>query len=262
MRARAVVSLLALVLAAACAAPMAQHAIVVTLPKPATLTAELHRPAGEGPFPAVILLHGCGGLGPNMAAWAGFLRNEGYAALILDSFSGRGLKRVCGDPTLFAAGPRSSDVFAAAAYLKSLPVIKPDRIAAMGFSHGGATVLWAAAYQDRFPDVKVRALIAVYPGCGGSYRGRTPLLMLVGAKDDWANPEPCKAMAEQARQNGQPVTLVVYPEARHGFDAAGIRGRVYIADARRGQGATVEYDPAAHADSEVQVRRFLGEHLR
>ncbi|MBP0444629.1 hypothetical protein J8J14_07520 [Roseomonas sp. SSH11] len=32
--------------------------------------AELHLPDGPGPFPAVVLLHGCSGITPNMARWA------------------------------------------------------------------------------------------------------------------------------------------------------------------------------------------------
>jgi dienelactone hydrolase len=59
------------------------HTIAVSLPRPATLSAELSRPSGPGPFPAVVILHGCNGVGPNMYEWARWLRGEGYAALVL-----------------------------------------------------------------------------------------------------------------------------------------------------------------------------------
>lgn len=85
------------VVLAGCAAPIASHRVPITLPEPATLTAQLYTPKGPGPFPALVLLHGCGGLGPNMFAWAEWLRAEGYAALVLDSFGGRGIRRLCGD---------------------------------------------------------------------------------------------------------------------------------------------------------------------
>src|SRR5262245_25808080 len=73
------------------------HSVAVTSPAPATLTAELYTPRGAGPFPTVILMHGCGGIGPNVKEWATWLRHEGYAAFMLDSFGGRGLKRLCAD---------------------------------------------------------------------------------------------------------------------------------------------------------------------
>src|SRR5438552_18343058 len=63
---------------AGCLAPAASpyHQVAVTLPNPATLSAELHLPRGTGPFPTLILLHGCGGIGPNLAAWAQWLTWE------------------------------------------------------------------------------------------------------------------------------------------------------------------------------------------
>jgi len=245
-------------------ASIESHTIAVSLPQPATLSAELYRPSGPGPFPAVIVLHGCNGVGPNMHLWARWLRAEGYAALVLDSFEGRGIRRLCGDPSPLLWGVRAADVYAAAAYLASLPYIAGDAIAAMGFSHGGGTVLWAAAGTSRFPATPLRAFVAFYPPCGGGlgvYRGSVPVLMLLGAKDDWARPGPCQALAAEARQAGQPITAIVYPEARHAFDARGVQGVVFVADARGGQGATIAYDPQAHADAEKQVREFLRRHL-
>jgi len=49
--------------------------------KPATLTARLHVPAGQGPFAAVIFMHGCGGPGRRQDTWAGELAGEGYVVL-------------------------------------------------------------------------------------------------------------------------------------------------------------------------------------
>lgn len=241
----------------------AHHAIAVSHPAPATLSAELYRPAGPGPFAAVIVLHGCNGVGPNMHVWAEWLRAEGYAALVLDSFGGRGIRRLCGDPSRLMWRVRASDVYAAAAYLESLPYIAADRIAAVGFSHGGGAVLWAAASGSQFPETQVQAFVAFYPPCGDmvAYGGSAPLLMLLGAKDDWARPEPCRLMAEAAKQAGRPVTAIVYPQARHAFDARGIQGVVFVPDARRGQGATIAYDPQAHADAERRLREFLRQYL-
>src|SRR5215475_14493176 len=59
--------------------------VPVTDPAPVNLQAELYTPSGSGPYPTVVVMHGCGGVGPNVPAWAMWLRSEGYAALVLDS---------------------------------------------------------------------------------------------------------------------------------------------------------------------------------
>ncbi len=238
--------------------------IAVTEPTPVTLSAELYTPKGNGPYPTVVLLHGCGGIGPNVPAWALWLQSEGYAALVVDSFSARGIRSLCADSSPLRPAVRAGDVFAAVGKLKTMSAVDPDRIAAMGLSNGGSTVLaaWRAALQH--PDARLRAIIAFYPGCAGkpAPAGAPPLLILIGEEDDWAPPEACKTLAEAARESGRDLTLVLYPGARHHFDGAEVRGRRYISIARGGKGATVEYDPKAHEDSEKQVKRFLAVHLK
>jgi len=240
------------------------HAVAVTSPAPASLTAELYTPSGRGPFPTVILMHGCGGITPNVKAWAIWLRHEGYAAFVLDSFGGRGIKRLCAGSAELTGPMRAPDVFAAAAYLKKLPQVDAGRLAAMGFSHGGWTLLTAASTESKYPDVSIRAFILFYPGCAGRTRlpGSTPMLMLVGAKDDWAPAAPCQALAQSASAAGRPVAIVVYPNAYHHFDGAEVHKRTLVAEARGGRGATVDYDPRAHEDAEKQVRAFLASTLR
>ena len=242
-----------------CAGQLTSHQVPVTLPGPASLTAELYLPRGAGPFPTLILLHGCGGVGANLVGWAQWLQWEGYGALLLDSFRGRGLTRVCGDSSVLTGGARSGDVYAAAKYLATLPAVDAARLGAIGWSHGGWTVLRSATIEDLHPDVRLRALVAFYAYCGdvASYRARPPLLMLHGEADDWTPVELCRHLADNARREGRDVTLVVYPGAHHAFDATGIARPTRIADARGGRGATIAYDPAAHRDAEKRLREFL-----
>ena len=249
---------------AGCTGGVVAHTVPVSSPRPAVLSGDLYRPGGAGPFPAVILLHGCSGPAPNGTAWAVWLQAEGYAALTLDSFAGRQLTRLCGDTSALTGAARADDVFAAAATLAKLPFIAGGRIGAMGFSHGGWTVLWASRFQARYDDVKLRALVAFYPSCGDvpSLAATAPLLMLLGGQDDWTPAEPCRLLAQAARRQGRVVVDVTYPDARHAFDGSHIARRTYIPDARRGRGATIEYNPAAHADSEKRLREFLNQYLR
>jgi dienelactone hydrolase len=55
---------------------------------------------------------------------------------------------------------------------------------------------------------------------------------------------------------------VVYPDARHHFDGADLKRPVFVSIAKGGKGATVEYNPKAHEDSEKQVKQFLAAQLR
>src|SRR5215470_879139 len=251
-------------LVTACTGGIQSQQVPVTQPRPAVLSGDLYRPAGGGPFPAVVLLHGCGGPSQNVTAWAQWLQAEGYAALTLDSFGGRQLKRLCGDSSALTGGARSGDVFAAAAALAKRPDIDRERIAAMGFSHGGWTVLWASRYQQRYEDVRLRALVAFYPFCGDtpSLGTTMPLPMLLGGQDDWTPSEPCHLLAQDARRQGRVVVDVTYPDAYHAFDASNTAHRTTVSEARRGRGATIEYNPAAHRDAEKQVRQFLNQYLR
>ena len=245
--------------ASGCAGRVSSQQVAVTRPRPATLSADLYKPAGDGPFPALVLLHGCSGIQPNTIAWAQWLTERGYVALVLNSFSGRGLSRLCSDSAALTGGARAPDVFAAAQHLKTLSFVDGDKLGAIGWSHGGWTVLHAARLQTLERDVHLKALVAFYPYCGdvAVYRSPVPLLMLLGAEDNWTPSEPCRLIADEARGAGYSVVAVTYPGARHGFDSAHVRQPVTIGDARRGAGATVAYSPSAHADAETQVRQFL-----
>src|SRR5262249_52433832 len=59
------------------------------------IPAQLYRPAVT-PAPAVAIFHGCGGVGANNTRMAELLKSWGYVALVVDSFTSRGLKDVCG----------------------------------------------------------------------------------------------------------------------------------------------------------------------
>src|SRR5688572_5632203 len=61
----------------------------------ATLSAGLYKPDGNGPFPAVIVLHDCGGMEGHVIKWAKLLVSWDYVAIVPDSFGSRGLGSMC-----------------------------------------------------------------------------------------------------------------------------------------------------------------------
>ncbi len=109
---------------------------------------ELLTPQGTGPFPAVVVMHGCDGVNENTRRWAGRLVGWGYAALIVDSFRWRGLSNICGNAGALPASVRAHDATAAKNYLRSLPNIAKGRIGLIGFSHGAGAALAASTGCD------------------------------------------------------------------------------------------------------------------
>ena len=214
-------------------------------------------PQGKPPFPAVVVLHGCNGVSPNTRVWARRLASWGYAALIVDSFSARGLRQVCDGSRALPGPERAMDVFAAAAYLRSRPDIDGGRIGALGYSHGGWTALWASTESSvaRAGAPPLRAVVSLYPFCP---EVAPPLAndvrIFIGDADDWAKPSRCSAFVDKydALAPHRP-SLVVYPGARHSFDAKEPE-RVYF-------GHQLVHDPKATADAVERTRKFLDEHL-
>src|SRR5262249_21761011 len=104
---------------------------------PVALSGELLVPDGAGPFPVVVLAHGCGGRTVVDRAWAIVLRDWGYATFAIDSFTGRKLREVCSDATVLSGIQRVPDAYGALRLLATHPRIDARRAALMGFSHGG-----------------------------------------------------------------------------------------------------------------------------
>src|SRR5882724_11116880 len=116
---------------------------------PQRLSGQLALPDGPGPFPAMILMHGCAGVGRADRGWAGALVSWGYAAFVVDSFTGRGLREVCTQSRALVGTQRVPDAYGALAILGRHPRIDATRIGLMGFSHGGGTTLGAATRWSR-----------------------------------------------------------------------------------------------------------------
>jgi dienelactone hydrolase len=250
----------------------------VTPGAPVTIEATLVRPSGPGPFPAVVQLHGCGGLEAQSFRWARWFADHGYVALVVDSFGPRKIKGDCrsgpDDPPITA---RFDDAFGALRYLQSLPDVRPDRVASIGWSQGGvyamAVINGPSLERARrrgvtLPATGFAAGIGVYPGgCFSLVNERVvrPLLVLLGEADDWTPAAKCREMVEAMRSRGADATIVTYPGAYHYFDVEGQAHEV-LADVENdsrpgGFGATVSYQAEAAADARRRVEDFLGRHL-
>lgn len=215
-------------------------------------------PKGSPPYPAVVVLHGCNGVSPNTRRWARRLVSWGYAALILNSFTARGIKNVCGHGLDLSGRARAKDALAAAAWLRTRADIDGERIGALGYSHGGWTGL-AAARAPVVAETGAKpfaAIVAYYPACPPVYPPlASDVLILAGDADDWAPASRCTDLvAKYEGAKAHRPLLKIYPGAFHSFDADR-PSRLYF-------GHRLAYDPQAAEDSFRRARQFLDSHLK
>ena len=193
------------------------------------LSGELAFPPGSGPFPAIVLAHGCNGNRNIERAWGPLLREWGYATFVIDSFRDRGIREVCTQGRVLLPLERVPDAYGALRVLAAHPRIDARRIALMGFSHGGALTLlaataWAKATYAPAGQAAFRAFFPFYPNCNASFPERSrvsaPVRIHTGAADDWTPAQPCADLAARLKASGQDVAIDVYAAAHHGFDQA------------------------------------------
>jgi dienelactone hydrolase len=212
--------------------------------KPALIAGELRLPkSGAAKLPAIVLLHGSGGVGGSGAPvdeWSRALNQLGIATLALDSFSGRGLRSTQADQAQLGRLNMVVDAYRALGMLAKDQRIDPARIAVMGFSRGGQSALYSAMsrlYRLQGPKdgTQFAAHLAVYPDCMTTYTDDTdvtrPIRIFHGAADDYNPVAPCRLYAERLTQANRDVKLIEYADAAHVFDAPALRTPVILTNA-------------------------------
>jgi dienelactone hydrolase len=222
----------------------------------------LAKPDGAGPFPAVIVLHGCAGmhdttrqkLADDLVAW-------GYVTLLVDSYATRRIDNVCESGALPVFFKRRADAYGALIFLAGQTFVDPQRVAAVGFS-AGAWVTLSVAETNAFElfepqsKLRLRAAAAFYPPCwGAAARPGMPTLIFIGALDDWTPAAECTNRVAIWGNEGPPIELIVYPGAYHGFYYQHLQPGAMLF------GHWLEYNRAAVEDSTRRLRQFLDRHL-
>jgi dienelactone hydrolase len=261
------------------------------------LAGELRIPGQPGTkVPAVILVHGSGGISGATDAWARELNAIGVAAFILDTFSGRGIISTVADQSQLNSLAMMVDSYRALAHLAEHPRIDRNRIAIMGFSKGAVASVYSA--NERFRKIfatqgtEFAAHIGLYTPCNIEYQGDDkttgkPIRLFHGTADDYVPIGPCRTYVERLKKAGADVRLTDLADAHHAYDNPAIpvptifaanqttrnctlkegdngsiinvkTGKPYdLSDACVEKGPPVGYNAAAHQATLKAVREFL-----
>jgi dienelactone hydrolase len=239
-------------------------AIPVDDPSTKMIGGALFKPAGTGPFPAVVYMTGCGGIdGPLLRVVqktiTDHLLSKGLAILIVDSFIPRSeTGGVCAnlgplneEKAIQYAKRGGNDALAAVAVLKAMSEIDAKHIFLAGFSLGGYSSLLATdAKNPASHDRTVAGVIAYYPFCYEGVDPSVPVLVLIGEKDDWTPAANCQAV------NGKTdFEVVVYPGVYHVFNQPSEKPRDYL-------GHHLVYDEKATQDAQQRADAFIASQMK
>lgn len=241
----------------------------VAMPGPGLLTGSaLFAPQGTGPFPAIVISHACAGLRQSSFEWAARAVAAGYVALVVDHFGPRKITMNCWPNLKVSTSAIAQDAVAGLKHLRSLPFVDSKRIAHMGFSMGAMAGLRTASpsFRSRFLSGQgFAAVVAFYPWCAPSTPAKevnfyddtnTPVLVLLGAKDDEAPTAPCIQQAKQLAARGMPVSWKLYPDTTHGFDHS-LLGDTAFKRSAGGRTFTYRYNAKSVEQAWRDTREFM-----
>ncbi len=186
------------------------------------LNAYLTKPEGNGPFPAVIMIHEFFGINQDIILKADELAKQGYIVLAPDAYRNQTTKLVPRAIWLVSTTPPdqiASDLDAAYEYLLSLPEVSTDQIGAVGFCFGGTQVMRMGV---RNPDLA--AAVIFYgnnpiqnPSELGSLGANGPVLGIYGEEDMGIPLEEVEGFKAALQTQGIEHQITVYPGVGHAF---------------------------------------------
>jgi dienelactone hydrolase len=192
------------------------------------LGAELRLPQGQKTkFPAVVLIHGSGGISGSMDLWVHALNQAGVATLVVDTFSGRGITSTVQDQTLLHSLAMMVDGYRALDLLSKHRRIDASKISIMGFSKGAVASIFSAS--KRFKEMygssaRFASHIGLYTPCNTRFMGDTavtgaPMRFFHGTSDDYVNVVPCRNFVAELKSKGVDATLTEFANTQHGYDS-------------------------------------------
>jgi carboxymethylenebutenolidase len=185
-----------------------------------TVQGVLYTPSGNGPYPAIIVIHEWWGLNDWVKEQASKLAGEGYAALAIDLYRGKVAKTPDEAHEIMRGVPEDRakrDLHAAFAFLSSQPNVRKDRIGAIGWCMGGGYSLDVALQEPTLAaDVINYGHLATDPDA--LKRINAPILGIFGAQDRGIPVADVRKFGETLDNMGKKIEIKIYDDAGHAFE--------------------------------------------
>lgn len=169
-------------------------------------------------YGTVILLHGCVGPDLRQTKFAKLLTDNGFNAVILDSWAYRGVpygvgpNSVCSTYSVRARDRRDDELYKTVKWIKS-QTWHTGPVSVIGWSHGGMVALSAA---NNGPEYGIAKAVSFYPYClPNTYNNpKIKVQLHIGKDDDWTPAKLCRNLYTES-SNGK---LFEYDNSYHAFD--------------------------------------------
>lgn len=193
--------------------------MAVTAPDGTEIRAYLAKPEGEGPFPAVIMVHEFYGLRPEMLGKAEALADEGYVVIAPNLFrSGttNWIPRAIYQVITADTAQIDADTEAVYQWLTTQPEVLADRIAIMGFCFGGGTALRYSLSNNQLAATAVfYGQVITDPAKLQALSG--PVLGIFGGADASIPLAEVEALRQGLETAGVPHEITIYEGQPHAF---------------------------------------------
>lgn len=223
------------------------------------LTAKLRKPEGNGPFPAIVMLHPCIEATRELDVWSERLVSWGYITLQVDSFKPRGVTckpgevTVESDEVLQSYQKRAQDAHDAKAYLVKTPHVNTNRIGLIGWGHGAWALIGALSKYDYIKNRgdPFTAAVAYCPYTSKMLIDMdAPLLILHAELDKPDGVDKLPRMIPSSETDHE-LIYHIYPGVDFGFDWQGFDG-----------GGKAKYNPDVAEDAFRRTKEFFGKYLQ
>ena len=194
--------------------------IAPTDPGAPEVLAFVAQPPGEGPFPAVIMIHEFWGLREEILGKAEALAAEGYVVVAPDTFRSRTTRWLPQAILQSATTPQAqinTDLDAVFAWLSTQPAVDPQRIAVMGFCYGGRAALRYSLHNDQLAATGVFYGSSLITDPEMLSRLPGPVLGIFGTADRMIPLAEVRAFEEALTVAGIPHAIHLYEGQGHAF---------------------------------------------